>query len=237
MPYEEDFTLVGTTDADHAGPLEDVQASEDEIAYLIAAFTRHFALPLARGDVLHQFAGVRALVDDGTGKPEAATRGYRITQSDPAAGAPLLGIWGGKITSYRAVAQGAVDLLAARLPALSGPAWTADAALPGGDFPREEQAGQTARLAALYPFLSPQEALRITRAYGTCAADWLGSARSRAALGRDFGHGLSEAEVAYLHREEWAASADDILWRRSKLGLRFTAAQVATLEDWLQAAN
>src|SRR5690606_5584852 len=139
IPYERDFTLIGTTDRDHPGSLEQVHAAEDEVEYLCAAASRYFARPVTPADVLHTYAGVRALVDDGSGKPEAATRGYRLPISEPGAGAPLLGVYGGKITSYRHLAEATVDRLGKRLPALSGAAWTARAPLPGGDFPADGQ--------------------------------------------------------------------------------------------------
>ncbi|RPF72179.1 glycerol-3-phosphate dehydrogenase [Aurantiacibacter spongiae] len=233
LPYERDFTLIGTTDADHEGELGDVRASESEIAYLLTGFRRHFDLPLPREKVVQAFAGVRALVADGTGRPEAATRGYRLSLSDPGEGAPMLGIYGGKITSYRAVAQESLDMLAARLDGLAQQHWTGDEPLPGGDFARGGQHLLVRELAAEYPFLSGDDALRIARAYGLDALDWLGGATTRADLGRDFGCGLSEAEVDYLRREEWAQTAEDVLWRRSKLGLRMDAEQRDGLRDYL----
>jgi len=237
LPFADGFTLIGTTDADHDGALDHVEPSEDEIVYLLAAHNRYFDVALAREDVRHAFAGVRALVEErkasGKLRPEAATRGYRITASKPREGAPLLTIYGGKITSYRAVAEDAVDLLVGRIDALRRPCETADLPLPGGDFPREAAALLEAEIAREYKFLSPFDARRITRAYGLDAMEWLSSAQDRAALGRDFGCGLSEAEVAYLRREEWAQTAEDVLWRRTKLGLRMDATGQAALAEWL----
>lgn len=233
IPYERDFTLIGTTDRDHTAPLQDVSAAEDEIAYLCEAASRYFRRAVTRADVVWTYSGVRALVDDGSGRPEAATRGYRLSLTEAGNGAPLLGVWGGKITSYRHVAEAAVNLLAPRLPALSGPAWTAGAPLPGGDFPADAQDDLVETLCAEYAFLTDQEALRIARAYGTRAARWLGKARDRADLGRDFGAGLSETEVAWLRSEEWATTAEDVLWRRTKLGLHMTAEQRAELTEFM----
>jgi len=233
LPYEEDFTLIGTTDRDHTGSLVDVRAGGDEVAYLCEAASRYLAKPVTQADVVWTYSGVRALIDDGSGRPEAATRGYRIPLSDPAEGAPLLGVYGGKITSCRHLAEAAVDELAKRLPALSGPAWTAKAPLPGGDFPREGQAALIAGLAARYPFLSSAEATRIVRAYGTRAERWLGSAKGWNDLGRHFGAGLSEAEIAYLREVEWARSAEDVLWRRSKLGLHMSEAERVEVEAFM----
>ena len=233
LPYEQGFTLIGTTDADHTGSLDDVQPSGEEVDYLLAAYNLHFDLPLLRADIRHSFAGVRALVDDGSGRPEAATRGYRLSLSGEGEGAPLLGVYGGKITSYRALAEEAVDHLAERLPVLSGVCRTAREPLPGGDFPRSAQHLVVREIASAYPFLSEADALRLTRAYGLDAVNWLGQAKTREDLGRDFGCGLSEAEVDYMRREEWAETVEDVLWRRSKLGLRLSEAGQAALGEYL----
>jgi len=233
IPYEGEFTLIGTTDCDHDGPLSDVTASAEEVAYLCEAASRYFAKPVSPADVVWTYAGVRALVDDGTGKPEAATRGYRLPISDPGEGAPLLGVYGGKITSYRHLAEAAVDKLAPRLRGIRGRAWTAKAPLPGGDFPREGQGAFIADLAARYPFLGEADALRIGRAYGTRAERWLDGATGWAALGRRFGAGLTEAEIAYLREVEWARSAEDVIWRRSKLGLHMSEAERAEVAAFL----
>ena len=147
----------------------------------------------------------------------------------------MLGIYGGKITSYRHVAEDAVDMLAGRLDALAGPAWTASKPLPGGDFQSEGSAQIAGRLRADFPFLTETDVLRIVRAYGTDAWDWLGAAKDRAGLGQDFGHGLSEVEVRWMQSREWAMTAEDVLWRRSKLGLSMNAEQVARLEAFLNA--
>jgi glycerol-3-phosphate dehydrogenase len=232
IPYEREFTLIGTTDADHHGPLSEVRASGEEIAYLCEAVSRYFAKPVAPADVVWTYSGVRPLADDGSGKPEAATRGYRLPLSEPEEGAPLLTVEGGKITSYRHLAEEAVDALAERLPVLSGPAWTGRAPLPGGDFAADGQPALIADLRVKHPFLSETDATRIVRGYGTRASSWLGSARSWEELGRNFGAGLSEAELDYLRRAEWASSAEDALWRRSKLGLHMDEAQRAAVAEW-----
>ncbi|WP_324742216.1 glycerol-3-phosphate dehydrogenase [Tsuneonella sp. CC-YZS046] len=235
IPFERDFTLIGTTDRDHAGALDHVAAADDEVAYLCEAASRYFAKPVVPADVVWTYAGVRALIDDGSGRPEAATRGYRLSLSEPGEGAPLLGIWGGKITSYRHVSEAAVNMLSGRLDGLGGPAWTAEKPLPGGDFPVDAQADLIETLRAEYEFLDERDAVRIARAYGTRAGRWLGQARSRDALGRQFGAGLSEAEIAYLRAEEWAVTAEDALWRRSKLGLHMTVAERAAVAAYMGA--
>jgi glycerol-3-phosphate dehydrogenase len=235
IPYQGHFTLIGTTDRDHKGSLVEVEAAQDEIAYLCEAASRYFRARVTQADVVWTYSGVRALVDDGSGRPEAATRGYRLPLSAPGEGAPLLGVYGGKITSYRHLAEAAVNKLAARLPSLTGPAWTATAPLPGGDFPPDAIDDLIEALGNEYEFLGEAQAERIARAYGTRAADWLGKARSWRDLGRQFGAGLSEAEIEYLRREEWASSADDVLWRRSKLGLHMSEAERVAVRDFLGA--
>ncbi len=233
IPYERDFTLIGTTDRDHDGALDQIKASDEEIAYLCEGASTYFAKPITPAEVVWTYSGVRPLIDDGSGRPEAATRGYRLDLSDAGEGAALLSVYGGKITTFRHLAEEAVDLLAERLPALSGKPWTATRALPGGDFPMDGAQPLKDQLRARYPFLGADDADRIVKAYGTRAGNWLGDAQGWQALGRDFGGGLSAAEVDYLVAEEWAISAEDILWRRSKLGLRLSAEQQAGLAEYL----
>jgi glycerol-3-phosphate dehydrogenase len=234
IPYEQDFTLIGTTDVDHDGTLDEVKASPDEIAYLCAGASEYFRKPVTPADVVWTYSGVRPLVDDGSGKPEAATRGYRFEVDGGADGTPpLLSVFGGKITTYRHLAAEAVEQLAPFLPALQGGDWTGTASLPGGNFGMTEADAKIAELSARYPFLSAREAQRLIRLYGTRAFAFLGAATSPADLGEDFGHGLTAAEVDYLVSQEWARTADDILWRRTKLGLHFTPEQTARLAEYL----
>ena len=233
IPYEQDFTLIGTTDRDHDGA--EPRASEEEIAYLCEGASRYFRKAVSPSDVVWTYSGVRPLLDDHSGKPEAATRGYRFDLSEVEEGAPILTVFGGKITTYRHLAEEAVELLAARLPVLKGAGWTASAALPGGDFPREGASDLLARISELYPFLEPAWALRLARAYGTLVMDVLGSAATLEDCGIHFGQGLTEAEVRYLMTREWARSADDVLWRRTKLGLRFSAAEQDNLRAFMAA--
>lgn len=233
IPYEDDFTLVGTTDRDHEAGLDKVEASEEEIAYLCDGVNFYFRKSIAPSDVLWAFSGVRPLFDDGSDKPEAATRGYRLELTPAADGAPMLSVFGGKITTYRHLAQEAVDLLVPRVSDLTGPHWTDQAPLPGGDFPIDGAAKLLETVAQHYPFLERSWAARLVRSYGTLTLQILGNAKSLEDCGRHFGHGLTEREVQYLIAQEWARTADDILWRRSKLGLHLTAAQVADLNEFL----
>ena len=232
IPYEQDFTLIGTTDRDHQAG-DKVEASAEEIAYLCEGASGYFKQPITPADVVWTYSGVRPLLDDGSGKPEAATRGYKLDLSPTSEGAALLSVFGGKITTYRHLAQEAVDLMASRLPALSGPGWTASKALPGGDFAINGALALTAALARRYPFLEPDWALRLVRAYGTEAATILGDAKTLAECGEHFGHGLTEREVRHMVAREWALTAEDVLWRRSKLGLHFGKDETARLEQWL----
>lgn len=232
IPYERDFTLIGTTDRDHKAG-EPIIASEEEITYLCEGASDYFKTAITPADVVWTYSGVRPLVDDGSGKPEAATRGYRLDLSEQDAGAPLLSVYGGKITTYRHLAEEAVDLMADRLPALSGKAWTRSQPLPGGDFPLDGLEPLKAALADRYPFLDAGTVDRIARAYGTRAERWLNGAEGWQALGKSFGAGLTAAEVDFLRAEEWASTAEDVLWRRTKLGLRLSAAEQKELADYL----
>ncbi len=233
IPWHEDFTLIGTTDRDHHGSLSDIEASDEEIAYLCAGVNGYFKRQIGPADEVWAFAGVRPLVDEGEGKPETATRGYKLELSPEDEGPPILSVFGGKITTYRHLAERAVEQLAKRIPELARPRWTGEVSLPGGDFDAADEPRLLAELLTRYPYLQPVWARRMLRAYGTRWATVLGEAASLADLGRDFGHGLSEREVRYLVAHEWAETAEDILWRRSKLGLRFDAAQAQALTDFL----
>ncbi|PKB25900.1 homodimeric glycerol 3-phosphate dehydrogenase (quinone) [Novosphingobium kunmingense] len=231
IPYEGDFTLIGTTDVDHhGGP---IAASEAEIAYLCEGASRFFRQAVTPADVVWTYSGVRPLIDDGSGRPEAATRGYDLDLSDDSAGAPLLSVFGGKITTYRHLAEEAVETLAERLPVLRGHGWTAGSALPGGDFAVDAAARIEADFAARFPFLAPA-AHRLVRTFGTTAFAIFEGAASLADCGRDFGHGLTEREVRHLVAREWARSAEDVLWRRTKLGLRLSPAEAETLDQFIQ---
>lgn len=240
IPYEEDFTLIGTTDVDHKAGLDKVEASAEEIAYLCEGASEYFQKPVTPADVVWTYSGVRPLVDDGSGKPEAATRGYRFeldigSDGPENRGAPLLSVFGGKITTYRELAGEAIRQLVPFLPVLAGADWTGAANLPGGNFGRYDAPALARSLAKRYPFLGPAQARRLTRLYGTLAEGFLGPATSPADLGEDFGHGLTAAEVDYLIAREWARSADDVLWRRTKLGLHFSAEEAARLAAYIAA--
>jgi glycerol-3-phosphate dehydrogenase len=232
IPYEQDFTLIGTTDLDYVGDPADAKASPDEIAYLCAAVSEYLAKAITPADVVWTYSGVRPLYDDGAGEAQAATRDYVLELDDR--GAPLLSIFGGKITTYRKLAEHALEQLEPFLPAVRGKrSWSGEVPLPGGDFPVLGFAQLVADLERDYPWLDRGQARRLAHAYGTRARAILAGAKSKASLGRDFGAGVSEAEVVYLMEREWAEDAADILWRRSKLGLRLAPDQVAALEEFM----
>ncbi|WP_230280728.1 glycerol-3-phosphate dehydrogenase [Croceicoccus sp. Ery15] len=237
IPYEGDYTLIGTTDRDHHGTLDDIHASDEEIAYLCDGASRYFKTAVTPHDVVWTYSGVRPLLDDGSGKPEAATRGYHLQLSPESDGPPLLSVFGGKITTFRHLAQDAIDMMATRVQALSGKPWTAHAPLPGGDFPTDGAAALVLGLQAEFPFLEDGWALRMVRAYGTLARTIPGDAHSLSDCGEHFGHGLTEREVRYLIEREWARDADDILWRRSKLGLRMTDVQKQKIKNFMEREN
>ncbi|MEO0393427.1 MAG: glycerol-3-phosphate dehydrogenase [Pseudomonadota bacterium] len=232
LPYRHDTTLIGTTDHDVTDPAT-CTATEAEIAYLLAAINSYLAQPLTADDVLSTYAGVRALYHDGSTKAQETTRDY-VLQGDPKTPAPLLNIFGGKLTTYRKLAEAALDLIEHRLGA-KGSAWTGQAHLPGGAIDVEGIDQAEAALAARYPFLMADQVTRLIYQFGSEAGDVLGDAATVGDLGDDFGHGLTAREVDWMVSREWARSADDILWRRTKLGLCFTPDQKANLTRYLAA--
>ncbi len=234
IPYEDDFTLIGTTDADHDGDLEQVTASDAEIAYICEGANRFFRTEITPDDVVWSYAGVRPLIDDGSGKPEAATRGYNLELSDPGEGAALLNVFGGKLTVYRHLAEEAADLLAERLGLPRPASWTSGATLPGGDFAIGTINSVIDDITAKYPFLDERTGRRMARAYGLDVYRIFGDAKSVADCGKDFGCGLTGSEVDHLLDTEWASCAEDILWRRTKLGLCLDDNQKRALAAYIE---
>jgi glycerol-3-phosphate dehydrogenase len=231
IPYEQDFTLIGTTDQDYHGDPATVRISEQEVAYLCKGASDYFRKPVTPDMVVWTYSGVRPLHDDGASAAQAATRDYVLTLDAPQGEAALLNVFGGKITTSRRLALAALDRLGSHLPQPKGqPAgWTATSPLPGGDFPVDGFDALVIDLRRRFPFLAPATARRLARAYGTRARILLGEARDAADLGRDFGAGLTTVELRYLARTEWAREAEDVLWRRSKLGLRLNGAAIAEI--------
>lgn len=234
IPYERDFTLIGTTDADHTDAQSEPFCTPDEQRYLIDFANEYLKVPIREADIIWTFSGVRPLYDDGASSASAATRDY-VLELDTARGAPSLTVYGGKITTYRRLAESALDKIKTLFPNVSGP-WTAGVALPGGDFPASGVQALIDALRSEFPFLSDKWATRLIRAYGTDAKDMLGNATSADDLGEDFGATLTERELRWLMEHEFAKCAEDVLWRRSKLGLRFSSTQAEQLETWMQNA-
>ncbi len=234
IPYEGDFTLIGTTDEDYRGDPADAAISADEEQYLIDAVGAYLRAPPDREDVVWRYSGVRALHDDGRAKAQEANRDYVLELDASAGEAPLLSVFGGKITTFRRLAEAAMARLGPAFPGLRGD-WTATASLPGGDFAWDGVPALAADLRGRYSFLPAETAWRMIRAYGTRAARMLGDARRPEDLGLRFSAELSEREVDWLIRQEWARTADDVLWRRSKLGLRLSPAEGSALRAWMAA--
>ncbi len=232
IPYERDFTLIGTTDADFAGDPHGVAISEAERDYLLAAATEYFERPVTPADIAWTYAGVRPLFNDHRSKAQEATRDYVLTLEGDAATGALVNVFGGKLTTHRRLAEEAMARIEKVLGARGRP-WTRTSKLPGGEFAPREFDLQVERLNALYPNLADKFLRRLARQYGTRAAALLGEARRMADLGEGFGADLTRREVDYLVEHEWARTADDILWRRTKLGLRIGMGDKARLEAYL----
>lgn len=235
IPYETDFTLIGTTDAEHSDPSVKPECTDEERDYLLAFASQYFKKPVTRDDIVWSYSGVRPLYDDGAKSATAATRDYVLTL-DKSAGAPLLNVFGGKITTYRRLAEAALAKIQTEITNKSGP-WTAGVALPGGDFPVLEVEDRVARLQKDYPFLDAKWAKRLFRAYGTDAWQLLGSAKETQDLGREFGATITQAELDWVIDKEWVRTAEDFIWRRTKLGLRLSEEEIADLEDYITSAN
>ena len=231
VPFQRDFTLIGTTDKSFAGELASVTPSADEITYLCDVANQHFRARIAPADVVWSFAGVRSLHDDGAKRAQNVSRDYVLTLDEREA--PLLTVYGGKITTYRRLAEQALDRLAHLFQA--GPAWTRDSHLPGGEFPWDGIGRLVAETRRARPFLSEAQAWRLVRAYGTRVDRVLGPARSLEDLGPCLGADLTGAEVRYLMEREWAQTEDDVLWRRTKLGLRFSPDERERLAKFMAA--
>ncbi|MES1155100.1 MAG: FAD-dependent oxidoreductase [Pseudorhodoplanes sp.] len=227
IPFETDFTLIGTTDEDFKSDVNTVAPSNGEIKYLCEAAMVYFRQAVSPDDVVWAFAGVRALYDDGSSKPEDTTRDYHLDLDKHYGEAPLLTVFGGKITTYRRLAESALQMLSPFFA--MGAAWTSRDPLPGGNIPVDGVDAFITRTREQRPFLSAAHARRLVHAYGTRLDDILGNAKSLEDLGENFGADLTAAEARYLMQREWAEDVDDILWRRSKLGLKLSADERVSL--------
>ncbi|WP_425597365.1 glycerol-3-phosphate dehydrogenase [Sulfitobacter geojensis] len=234
IPYENDFTLIGTTDAEHTDVATKPVCTPEEQDYLIEFASKYLKTPVSKDDIVWTYSGVRPLYDDGATSATAATRDYVLTL-DQSAGAPILNVFGGKITTYRRLAESALEKITPFFSKDDKP-WTAGVPLPGGDFPVDGVAALIAQLQAQYPFLDTAWATRLIKAYGKDAFEVLGEAKTAQDLGQSFGSNLTEFEVLWLVEKEFARRAEDIVWRRSKLGLRMTAQEIKLLDDWMAQA-
>ena len=232
IPYEQDFTLIGTTDQDFSGDPSGAAISEEETDYLLAAANEYFARQITRDDIVWTYAGVRPLFDDGASAAQEATRDYVLKTEGEAGEAPLINIFGGKLTTHRRLSEQVVDRIDALIGA-KGPRWTRSGTLPGGDFPPTAFEATLRGHMSKYPKLGQPVLRRMTRAYGTLVPAILGKGQKPGDFGTLFGGTLTQAEVDYLMDREWARTADDVLWRRSKQGLRFNAEEKAALADYM----
>jgi glycerol-3-phosphate dehydrogenase len=219
IPYEHDFTLIGTTDEDFTGEPGAAEISEAETDYLCAAASAYFREPVVRENIVWSYSGVRPLFDDGASAAQEATRDYVLTTSGDRQQGAVVNVFGGKLTTYRRLSEEVLERIGAVIGAKGKP-WTREARLPGGDFPTTGFEAQHRKLMEAYPLLDAGLLRRLTRLYGTRAFALLGAAKEPGDLGISFGGGLHAVEVDYLMAEEWAKTADDVLWRRTKLGLK-----------------
>ncbi|MBR9871445.1 MAG: glycerol-3-phosphate dehydrogenase [Gammaproteobacteria bacterium] len=233
IPYEENFSLIGTTDVEHKGDPATARISEEEIQYLTSVVNDHFKRKICATDIVATYAGVRPLLDDESDSPEAVTRDYTFEVDEPAGKAPLLSVFGGKITTYRKLAEAAVNGIISHFPN-AGASWTADAPLPGGDF--DNQHNLQAELEQQFPWLPLEVISRFVRSYGTLSYRILSGLESLEDMGQHFGAGLYQREVEYLMYNEWALDLDDIIWRRTKLGLFLQPSEQKLLASFLQTS-
>jgi glycerol-3-phosphate dehydrogenase len=242
IPYERDFTLIGTTDVEIQGDPRGAGISADETAYLCEQASRYFVKPVLPGEVVWSYAGVRPLLEDESGDPSAVTRDYLLEPNTGAA--PLLSVWGGKITTFRKLAEEAADEIG-RMLGQARPAWTQGAFLPGGDLrgwigaaqrPDTDFERLVQAVALRHPWLPAALVRRWSRAYGARVGDLIGTATQAADLGAEVAPGLYETELQFLRRDEWACTSDDVLWRRSKLGLHYSPAERARVTAWMDRA-
>jgi glycerol-3-phosphate dehydrogenase len=235
IPYENDFTLIGTTDAEHSDASKKPECTPEEQTYLLDFINQYLKKPISDADVVWTYSGVRPLYDDGASSASAATRDY-VLKVDESRGAPALNIFGGKITTYRCLAESAMEDIAKFFPQARSP-WTAGVAMPGGDFPVDGVRTLTVKLTKEYPFLDQAWAKRLIRGYGTEARIVLAEAKSKEDLGQRFGSNLTEREVEWLMKKEYAIEAEDIVWRRTKLGLVMTKDEIGILDVWMKNKN
>ncbi len=232
LPYEKEFSLIGTTDIAYEGDAATVTMSSAEASYLCTAVNHYFRRSIGPDDIVWSYAGVRPLYDDAADNPSAVTREYVLEVDGDDENAPVLSVFGGKITTYRRLSEQVMNKVLRFFPAM-GPAWTWSAPLPGGDVPGASFDHLVDDLTRTYTDLSPDYLRRLARRHGTLCFPILGDAKKPEDLGRDFGAGLREREVEHLMRNEWAVTAEDVLWRRTKTGLHMTAGERVAVEDYV----
>ncbi len=235
-PYETEYTLIGTTDIEHTGDPGECKASREEIDYLCQAANRYFARIIAASDVVWCYSGIRPLFDDGDENVSKVTRDYTLRVDGDFGQAPVLSVFGGKITTYRKLAEHALEKLAGCFPRMLPP-WTEQAHLPGGTLGGHSFENYVSLCEAEYPQLQPQLIRALTLRHGDAARAVLGAAQNTAELGQYFGHTLYACEVDYFLAYEWASTADDILWRRTKCGLHLNSQQKQALEEYVTIAR
>ena len=235
LPFADEFTLIGTTDENFVGDLKSPAPDPDEIIYLCDTVNQYFRDKVTPDELVWSFSGVRALYDDGADKPEDVTRDYELVLDERFREAPLLTVYGGKITTHRKLAEAAMEQIGKFFEAR--PPWTAGSTLPGGDFPADGFHELVAEFIGRWPFLSEPHARRLVRAYGRRAERILGDAQSMQDLGPRFTGDLTGAELRYLVEHEWAQTAEDVLWRRSKLGLKATAAEFTAIGQFIASLS
>lgn len=232
LPYENDHNLIGTTDLDYVGDPTKAKITQEEIDYLVEITNQYLVKKIKAEDIVHTYCGVRPLLQDEAEDAQKATRDYTLDMYSSERSAPLLTIYGGKITTYRKLSEAAVNKLAELFPDKASQAWTKTAPLPGGDFENKEDFAK--QVKGDFPWLPESLSTRMISSYGTLLYTILGDAKSVDDLGEHFGANLYASEVQYMVQNEWATCAEDVLWRRSKLGLRLTPEQIQTVENFIK---
>ncbi|MEG1652912.1 MAG: glycerol-3-phosphate dehydrogenase [Hafnia sp.] len=232
IPWMDEFSIIGTTDVEYHGDPHDVKIDDNEVNYLLKVYNDHFKKQLGKEDIVWTYSGVRPLCDDESDSPQAITRDYTLDVHDQDGKAPLLSVFGGKLTTYRKLAEHALEKLSGYYENC-GPAWTKNAVLPGGDLGTDRDS-YAAQLRRRFTWLPEALARRYARTYGTRTEQLLGTAQSLEDLGEHFGHNLYEAELRYLIAEEWVAELDDAIWRRTKLGMWLDEGQKQRVAEWIR---
>lgn len=232
IPWMDEFSIIGTTDVEYHGDPHDVKIDDNEVNYLLKVYNDHFKKQLGKEDIVWTYSGVRPLCDDESDSPQAITRDYTLDVHDQDGKAPLLSVFGGKLTTYRKLAEHALEKLSGYYENC-GPAWTKNAVLPGGDLGTDRDS-YAAQLRRRFTWLPEALARRYARTYGTRTEQLLGTAQSLEHLGEHFGHNLYEAELRYLIAEEWVVELDDAIWRRTKLGMWLDEGQKQRVAEWIR---